>query len=245
MEKDTQKKEGYDYNAPIEKTSLELAKVVLGKMVDELDTFVYSDGKTKEEAEALQEKGTDFGISLLSIMSTTDIPADYVSFPIDKLTTGIEQLRTAIFQSRHKVHNEVMGMSAKAKDIIFSTVLDNFDTFVCEANPGESLEVIAQKRLEVASVILAKMADEGIPEDYAMFCITKFINSLNFLKKYLDGSVRKFKDEFLSRSFGVRSPDTNTYAEDCASLGTVMLTLQDLQNKQGNNPNDYFIVTKK
>lgn len=147
----------FDFKAPIEKTSVELAKTILNNMSENFSTFVYEDIDLTEEQRAdLAEKGTDFAINTLSVMSSTDIPADYATYSIDKLIAGL----TAI-------------------------------------------------------------------------------------KNYLDGTVRQMHDEILSRTLGAKSPVTNTYARDVATLGQVMLALQKVREETGNKPEDYFVMPKK
>lgn len=140
----------WDFKAPIEKTSTELAKVILDSFSDNFDTFIYDDTNVSDEQKAsLIEKGTDFGIKLIEVMSQTDIPADYIGYPIDKIL------------------------------IAFSA-----------------------------------------------------------MKSYIEGMVRQMNDEIISRELGAKSPVTNTFARDCATLGDVFGTLQRLRST---TDGDYFI----
>ncbi len=143
----------YDFKAPIEQTSTELAKLILDNLVENFDTFVYPDVDLTDEQKAdVAEKATDFSIDILAKMSTTDIPADYVGYPIDKI-----------------------------------------------------------------------------------------IAALSAIKTYLEGTVRQMHDEILSRELGRKSPVTNTFARDCATLGDVYLKLKDSRDT---TDGDYFIQDK-
>ncbi len=48
----------------------------------------------------------------------------------------------------------------------------------------------------------------------------------------------------MSRLLGAKSPVTHTYAQDVATLGDVMLTLNKVRAETGNKPEDYFIPRK-
>ena len=147
----------YDFKKPLEVTSVGLSRLILSNLLEDFNTFVYEDiDLTDEQKAELNEKGIDFGIKTLGIMSTTDLPADYVSYPFDKL-----------------------------------------------------------------------------------------IAALSAIKEYVEGSVRQMADELVARTLETKSPVTNTYAKDCATLGTVMMTLKKVRESQGNNPDDYFIKAEK
>ncbi len=154
----SEKKE-HDFNAPIEKTSVELAKVVLKNFIDNFDIFVYEmndETKSAEFTKSIVEKTTDFGIHTMALMATTDIPADYATYGIEKVIAGLEAL-----------------------------------------------------------------------------------------KEFINGTLRQNTNELLSRTIGAKSPATNTYAKDCATLGDIMLALKKVRDSQGNNDADYFIPRKE
>lgn len=143
----------YDFKAPIEKTSVALARVVLDKLSENFNTFIYEDiDRTDEQKAEFDEKATDFGINLISLMASTDIPADYATYGIDKL-----------------------------------------------------------------------------------------IVALSAAKNYIDGTVRQMHDEVLSRTLGAKSPVTNTFARDCATLGQVYLAV----NKARETTDGEYFVTKE
>jgi hypothetical protein len=148
------KNENHDFNEPIEKTSVDIARLVLQNFTENFDIFIFENTKeeTGEEKNANQEHMTDFGIKVLAYMATTDIPADYATYGIDKI-----------------------------------------------------------------------------------------IAALNAVKNYVDGSLRQAEDELMSRTLGAKSPVTNTYARDTATLGQLMLALKTARDLTGNKPEDYFI----
>lgn len=142
----------FDFKEPIEKTSTVLAKVVLDKLVEGFDIFIYEDIEMSDEKKKeLVEKGTDFSINLMSLMTETDIPADYATYSIDKV-----------------------------------------------------------------------------------------IAALKSMKDYIDGTVRQMNDEILSRRLGAKSPRTDTFARDCATLADVFIAV-DKSRKESDG--EYFIHT--
>lgn len=146
----------HDFKDPIEKTSTELAKVVLQQMLANVDKLIYPYKEfTDEEEKQHDEETTDFAIKITQLIGATDLPGDYASYPIDKIQTF-----------------------------------------------------------------------------------------LNVLKNYVDGTVRQVKDEIMSRTLGVKSPRTDTYAQDVATMADLMMTLNAVREKTGNNPDDYFIKSK-
>lgn len=143
----------HDFKGPIEKTSTPLARTILVNFLENFDTFVYEDIDVTDEDKAVKaEKGADFGIELLKVMSATDIPADYIGYPIDKLIAGLAAIKT-----------------------------------------------------------------------------------------YIEGTVRQMHDEILSRELGAKSPITDTFARDCATLGNVMVALDKVRK---NTDGAYFIEKK-
>ncbi len=112
----------FDFKAPIEKTATALARVVLTNLAENFDTFVYEDIDTSEEQKAnLAERGTDFSINLLSLMSATDIPADYATYPIDKLIAALAAVKTYIDGTVRQMHDEILSRELGAKSPVTNT----------------------------------------------------------------------------------------------------------------------------
>lgn len=112
----------HDFKGPIEKTSVVLAKVVLEKLLENFDTFVYEDIDLSDEQKSyLDEKGTDFGIETLQLMSVTDIPADYIGYPIDKLIASLAAIKTYIEGTVRQMHDEILSRELGAKSPITGT----------------------------------------------------------------------------------------------------------------------------
>ena|ERR1700733_13295535 len=112
----------YDFKAPIEKTSTALAQVVLTDLNDNFSTFIYEDIDLTDEKKAeLAEKGTDVSIKLLSLMSATDIPADYIGYPIDKIIAALTSIKSYLEGTVRQMHDEILSRNLGAKSPVTGT----------------------------------------------------------------------------------------------------------------------------
>jgi len=146
----------------------------------------------------------------------------------------------------HDFKEPIEKTSVVLAKIVLDSLSENFNSFVYEdidITPEQERALI-EKTTDVSIEILSKMATSDIPADYATLSIDKLIAALQAMKMYVDGTVRQMENEILSRSLGAKSPVTNTYAKDCASLGEVMLLLTKVREETGNNPDDYFVKNK-
>lgn len=147
------------------------------------------------------------------------------------------------FDFKKPIEKTSVGLSK----IILTNLIENFDTFIYEdidLTPEQEAEKI-EKGTDFSINLLSVMSATDIPADYASYCIDKISIALASIKQYVDGTVRQMHDEILSRSLGAKSPVTNTYAKDCATLGQVMLSLKKIRGETGDNPDDYFIPKGK
>lgn len=107
----------YDFNAPIEKTSTEIAKFIISKL-DEAKEFVIVENVDKLEPiakAAFFEKSTDLSIEISKYMATTDIPADYATKSIDKVIVVLETLKAFIAGTINQYKDEMMARYLGAK----------------------------------------------------------------------------------------------------------------------------------
>lgn len=112
----------FDFAKPIEVTSVALAKVVLDNLLENLDTFVHDDiDITDEQKKVLVEKSTDVSIKILSLMSTTDIPADYIGYPIDKLIAALTSIKTYLEGTVRQMHDEILSRTLGVKSPVTDT----------------------------------------------------------------------------------------------------------------------------
>lgn len=128
---------------------------------------------------------------------------------------------------------------------ILQNYVDNIDLFVFEDSSETNTDAfnadLVEKTTDFGIRTMAYMATTDIPADYATYSIDKIIAGLETLKAFVDGSLRQNVSEILARTVGAKSPVTNTYAKDCATLGEVMMALKKAREVTGNNPDDYFI----
>ncbi len=119
----------HDWVTPIETTSVELAKVVLSKLTENFDDLVYKNvGLTDEEKKKYEQKGTDFSISVLNIMSLTDIPADYATRSIDKLLEALESVKQYITGTIVKYDDEILSRLFEVKSPVTGTYMRDVAT---------------------------------------------------------------------------------------------------------------------
>ena len=101
----------YDFNGPIEKTSAALAKAILKRMIDGLDYLIVENNRNEDPAvlAANIEKATDFGINVFKDISSSDLPYDYATFPIEKILNALENLKKYIGGSVSQTENELVS----------------------------------------------------------------------------------------------------------------------------------------
>ncbi len=147
--------------------------------------------------------------------------------------------------TQHDFKPAIEKTSTELARIILQNYNDNVKLFVYEDNAEtrspEYVANIEEQTIDFGIRTMALMAATDIPADYATYGIDKIIAGFTALKAFIDGSLRQNRDEILSRTVGAKSPETNTYAYDCATLGDVMVALKKIRDEQGNNPDDYFI----
>lgn len=101
----------YDFNPAVEKTSVELAKVILNemntnadKLLFEIDTNESADVKKKHD-----EDFTDFMISIIKITSATDIPVGYATWPLERLIGTLTILKNQIDGTVRGTEDEILS----------------------------------------------------------------------------------------------------------------------------------------
>lgn len=111
-----EKKKLDDYNAPIMKASTEIARIIVEQMLESFDLFMDGyDEKTPEETEELRIKRVNFAINLIGMMAGTDIPADYASFPIQKVSLALDVIKDTIDSVLKSWTTETMSRIIGAK----------------------------------------------------------------------------------------------------------------------------------
>lgn len=149
-----------------------------------------------------------------------------------------------------KIHDFLIPIERTSVGLAKTILLkleNNFDNLVYE-NAGlteKQKRNYEEKGTDFSIEVLNLLASTDIPADYSTRSIDKLIEALSSVKNYVEGTISKYNDEILSRTFESKNPVTNTYMRDCATLGTIMLKLDEIRNKTGGRMEDYFIVNKK
>jgi len=92
--------------------------------------------------------------------------------------------------------------------------------------------------------IMGDIAKSDLPFMYATKPIDKIMLVLESLKQYIEGTVAQYRHEYASRSLGVKSHD-GKFREEDATIGMLLLKLQEIRDAQGNDSSDYFIIPKE
>lgn len=100
---------------------------------------------------------------------------------------------------------------------------------------------VQESMIDFSISIMKEITSSDIPFPYASKGIEKVQKIVDILKQYVNGSITQARHEYASRSLGVRSPSNGKFTEECATVGELMLKLNDVRVAQGNNPKDYFM----
>lgn len=137
--------------------------------------------------------------------------------PIEKTATGLAKLI-------------LDRINESKEDLIYEMV-----------NRTEEMEKATQeKSLDFATGIVQAIAATDLPADYISYPIEKLIATLSALKVYLEGTMRQTQDEYLSRSYGVKHPETGKFRKELITVGGIMMKLDEVRKVTGDKPEEYF-----
>jgi len=111
-------KKEYDYNGPIERTSVEIAKMILPKL-DALKDYVIIENFAKADPvvqAAFSEKSTDMAIDIMKEIANTDIPFPYATRGIDKIIYILQTLKQYIDGSANQNLDEFTARMLGTRD---------------------------------------------------------------------------------------------------------------------------------
>ena len=83
------------------------------------------------------------------------------------------------------------------------------------------------------------LAKDGITANYATFSIDKIIAGLEGLKNFVNGTLRSYEDEYLSRSLGIKN-DLGKFRKEEITVGDLMLKLDEVRVATGGKNEDFF-----
>lgn len=206
----------YDFNTPIEKTSVYLAKIILGKINDKKDDLVfnYAEPKMPREprmpVEPVQQDTTDY----------TDEQRESYNASYEKEVEKFTEAQEAYLEAMAKYKDDMA----------------EYDALIAEN----------QRRMEVGldlSIdIMKEISKSDITLPYATRCLDKIQIVLESVKKYIDGTISQHRHEYASRSLGAKAPDNGRYTEECSTVGNLVLKLEEVRQSQGNKKSEYYDV---
>lgn len=97
-----------------------------------------------------------------------------------------------------------------------------------------------EKSTDMAIEVMKEISKSDVPHPYATRCIDKLIVVLESLKQYIEGTITQTMDEFVARSLGSRDPENNKFTKQQASVGNLILKLEEVRQTTGNDKFDYF-----
>lgn len=134
----------------------------------------------------------------------------------------------------HSVSSEIakdlLLMLAENKDIVIVSNLEPTD---------EEKKAMAESTADFAHVVLNHIATKDIPAGYAAMAVQKIEDSLQALRMFIDGTVNSYKDEYLSRSLGVKNSE-GKYRQEVATTGELLIKLNEVREATGGNLEDFF-----
>lgn len=148
-------------NDPIFKTSTYLARTIVEQMLEDFDIFMEGyDTLTPEQLRELDTKRLDFAFKLLALMSTTDIPADYATFSIDKVKAALGVVNLYVEKAIKAWETELTSRVYGAKSTLdggfnreFATLKDMMNALakVREDYPGD---YIIDKQAQLSTAVV-------------------------------------------------------------------------------------------
>lgn len=93
--------------------------------------------------------------------------------------------------------------------------------------------------------IMRDIAKTDMPNGYLSKAFEKAQAVLDSISQYVTGTIKRDMDEILSRHIAVKDPQFNKYRADMATVGDVMLRLEEIRATQGGNIYDYYNDSKE
>lgn len=109
----------YDYNAEVNKTSVELAKMILTKLEAEKGFLIVEDDQKLDPIRraAFIEKSTDTSIDILQEIAKSDIPHLYATRCIDKIEKVLGVLKQYIQGTINQNLDEIISRTLATRDV--------------------------------------------------------------------------------------------------------------------------------
>lgn len=138
---------------------------------------------------------------------------------------------TRIFHDEARaLAQDVIEKFAEKKDVLISDVLEK-DT---EKNKAQE-EINVDFGLSVIKIL----SDSKLPADYASMVFDKIIDEITGLKQFVTGTIASHEMEITSRFYGKKNYKGKFRKEE-ATVGDIILKLQEIREQTGGELNDYF-----
>lgn len=143
----------------------------------------------------------------------------------------------------HDFLTPIENTSSELAKQILALAITKQDVLLAPFNPKQTLEEKANHEEvgnDFAIEVMRLISVSDLPADYASSPIDKCMVMLTVLKKFIDGTVNQQKDELMALTIGVKSPMSDKYRADVATLGEVMLALNNAREMRGTTQKDFL-----
>lgn len=144
---------------------------------------------------------------------------------------------TPVEKTSTELAKQIIEKFAEAKDFL---LIENF-----EKSDPITKSAFIEKSTDFSIDIMKMIGASDIPFPYATRAMDKITQVLTSLQKYIEGTIEQTRHELASRTLGVKSPANDKYTEEMATVGDLLLKLDEVRVSQGNDMNDYFTMKEE
>jgi len=132
--------------------------------------------------------------------------------------------------------------------MIVQKIADNKELMIIalyDKKSKEEQEKFDEACTDICIDILREIAKTDMPNGYISKAFEKAQAVLDSISQYVTGTIKRDIDEITSRHIGVKDPQFKKYRADMATVGDVMLRLEEIRASQGGNIYDYYNDSKE
>lgn len=136
MTKELNQKEK-DFTKEINEKSTGVAKAIMENILNNFHLFDGSNGDSEEELKKLDLERMNYAIDLTALISQTDLPMDYSSYPMEKIIAGLNVVKFYLEQVQKSWEKEILSRVVGVKspmdekyDKEFATIKEVMNTLI-------------------------------------------------------------------------------------------------------------------
>lgn len=140
-----------------------------------------------------------------------------------------------IILKSNEISREILQMICDNKEIFINDILE----------PTEEESVKKEEQITVlANDIVKMMAEKGVKANFASRSVENIIEGFTGLKAFVDGTLRNWEDEYVSRSFGIKNSEGKFRREEI-TISDLLVKLNEIRESTGNNMYDFYNDSSK